>query len=128
MSVKTPELTPDKIPETPEEIYSEAKKSFVRDGILLDDPDVIGAMDESQSGHFIPVKYRRDGSLSAKGVLYSSDELKSLCEAASEKAASVACKIKHGISDAIPTEHTPYTSSVCEYCPIKEICKKPEFS
>ncbi len=128
MSVKTPELTPDKIPETPEEIYSEAKKSFVRDGILIDDPDVIGAMDESQSGHFIPVKYRRDGSLSAKGVLYSSDELKSLCEAASEKAASVACKIKHGISDAIPTEHTPYTSSVCEYCPIKEVCKKPEFS
>ncbi len=128
MSVKTPELTPDKIPESPEDVYSEAKKSFIREGILLDDPDVIGAMDESRGGHFIPVKYRQDGSLSAKGVLYTSDELENLCDSASEKAASAARKIKLGISDAIPTEHSPYTTSVCEYCPIKDVCKKPEFS
>ena len=105
----------------PEEVAKRVSEKLTRRGLLLDDKDVLTAMEHELGGHFLPVKIKKDGSF------YKTDALKSLAdfggllndiEATIRK---IGGELKRGSASAHPLrrgDHNP-----CQYCEMKPICR-----
>jgi ATP-dependent helicase/nuclease subunit B len=97
----------------------EFKKKQKRGGMILDEPISIEAMNKD----YLPVKYRKDGSL-AKGYeeyLYTRDEFDGHIETIRKSVNTAVSGMKSGNLSALPMKNKK--SSPCEYCKFKPICR-----
>ena len=101
-----------------ETIEAERRKSCVMNGIVLNNSDVIKAMDENFSGAFIPAKYSR-GELA--GSLINLTQLEKLKEKADGILAEMADSLHSGYIAAVPAYGKNYRN-VCDYCDYKSVC------
>ena len=125
MSVRTPEVSADAPAEDSESAEAVALGALRRDGLISDDPEIVDAMDHSHSGHYIPVRYKVNGELSGS-ALCSREELAAQCDAARDKAAQIAGRMRSGIADADPLAPPPSQPSPCAYCDLKPLCRRTE--
>lgn len=125
MSVRTPEVSADAPAEDSESAEAVALGALRRDGLISDDPEIVDAMDRSHSGHYIPVRYKVNGELSGS-ALCSREELAAQCDAARDKAAQIAGRMRLGIADADPLAPPPSQPSPCAYCDLKPLCRRTE--
>ena len=90
-----------------------------RDGMLLDDPISIAGMHPN----FIPVKYNKDGSVSAtsKKNLYSAEQWEQMMDSLSGVVEDIANRMKMGDIEAIPRKKK--NASPCEHCAYKAVCR-----
>lgn len=102
----------------------DAKASVYRSGLLLDDREVLEAMDPGLSGRFIPIREKKDGA-------YYAVSLKSLAslEAMGElvgKLDRVICRIgadlQSGEASARPLA-SPGRRLLCEHCDMAPVCR-----
>lgn len=101
-----------------ETVEKERQKSCVMNGIVLNNSEVIKAMDEELSGTFIPAKYSR-GELT--GSLINLSQLEKLKEKADGILADMADSLHSGCIEAVPAYGKNY-KTVCGYCDYKSVC------
>lgn len=105
-----------------EDIEAERQKKCRMNGIILNDPDVITAMDESKSGLFVPARFK-GGEFS--GSLIGLEQLTKLKEKADSVLTEMADALHSGEIPAVPAYGKSY-EKVCEYCDYKSVCSYEE--
>ena len=109
--------------DTPDDsIASEAVKSAQgREGMILDDPEVISAMTLKYS----PVYSKRTPDKIAKTkekFLYTEEGWGDIMHTVEDSVCRVADGIRSGVMDADPKEHKG--KSPCDYCNFKPVCRR----
>ncbi len=107
---------------TDEEIEAERQKKCTMTGIVLDNSEVIKAMDSTESGTYIPVKYK-GGEFT--GSLIGLTQLEKLKEKADSILAEMADSLHSGNIEAVPSCGSSY-KFVCDYCDYKAVCSYEE--
>ena len=120
-SAKTPVVSVDRDADDTV-IEKEIQKKCGMTGIILNDIDVVVAMDENLSGLYAPAKISK-GALS--GSLIGLKQLEKLKEKADKILAEMADSLHSGIISACPTYGKNY-KNVCEYCEYKAVCSYEE--
>lgn len=103
---------------TDEEIEAERQKKCTMTGIVLDNSEVIKAMDSTESGTYIPVKYKGGEFV---GSLIGLTQLEKLKEKADGILAEMADALHSGSIEALPAYGESY-KFVCDYCDYKAVC------
>ena len=104
------------------DVLSRAEKAFDRSGLLLDDEDILKAMNDSLSPDFLAgVKQDKKGALTGK-ALTSAEKFLELRAEIEQTIISIAAEMKSGKADAKPMIHNG--SSPCEWCEMKPVCKR----
>lgn len=103
---------------TEEEINAERQKKCTMTGIVLDNSEVIKAMDSTESGTYIPVKYKGGQFV---GSLIGLSQLEKLKEKADSVLSEMANALKSGNIEAVPSFGDSY-KYVCDYCDYKAVC------
>ena len=102
-----------------EDAEKAAEGSVTRSGRFIEDEDVLSAMDPGESGEFIPVKRKRDGTYT-KGSVLSGEEFESLRSQLESTVGAVASDMLAGRSDALPLMTHALS---CEYCELRPVCR-----
>ena len=112
-------LTEDKNQPSPPPEDRKISMADSRDGMLLDDPVSIAGMHPD----FIPVKYNKDGSVSAasKKNLYSAEQWDQMMDSLTGVVENIANRMKMGDIEAIPRKKK--NASPCEHCAYKAVCR-----
>ena len=85
-------------------------------GLLLDNDEVLSAMEPSLEGRFIPVSVGRGGK--KKGTLLSEDAFASLRDEVVKTVLAACDELRSGKADACPED-----KSACEYCKMHAVCR-----
>lgn len=107
---------------TDEEIEAERQKKCTMTGIVLNNSEVIKAMDSTEIGTYIPVKYK-GGEFT--GSLIGLTQLEKLKEKADSILAEMADALHSGSIEAVPAFGESY-QHVCDYCDYKAVCSYEE--
>ncbi|MBQ9115737.1 MAG: PD-(D/E)XK nuclease family protein [Clostridia bacterium] len=115
-----PTVSSDKTPESTEAAISEGLKQLKRTGLLLNDPDVLEAM-ESEPGKFLPIKRNKDNVIVARSdsALRDLEEMGELADQISDILAQIGKSMRSGKAAAKPR----LSEKPCEYCDFKAFCR-----
>ncbi|MBQ3104152.1 MAG: exodeoxyribonuclease V subunit gamma, partial [Oscillospiraceae bacterium] len=110
---------------SPEKLQAEMDKHLRRSGLLLDQSDVLRAMehDALTEPRYLPLKVKKDGSLS--GDIASAAQLGKLGRYVEELLQQITCEIRDGRIDADPCKRGP-NDTACTYCPFASACQFEE--
>jgi ATP-dependent helicase/nuclease subunit B len=89
------------------------------DGLVLDDPDVISAMDHDGKGEYVPVVLK-GGIPDKKDHVVSPKELESVMKYLKELIADMVQELRKGDISAMPLNGTRVNA--CEWCPYRSVC------
>ncbi len=103
-----------------EEVESMVSGKLSRRGLLLDDREVLDAMENGLSGKHIPVKQKKDGTLS--GSLASLEDFKVLLTDMEDTIKRIGKEMKSGNAEAMPLCDKKHDG--CVFCPMKPVCRK----
>lgn len=109
--------------EAPEDVAAKKQKKCRMQGIVLNDCDVVVAMDKSAGGLYIPVDFNAKGEM--KGSLIRLSQLEKLKEKADGILAEMAESLHNGRIEAVPSYGASY-KHVCQYCDYKSVCSYEE--
>lgn len=112
--------------QTEEEILKEIRKELKMTGILCDDKEVIGMMDdefrESGKSDIVPASVTKSGEFAKKGCnVIGSEELGTVSNYVNWKIADISKQIMSGYMKMNPYEYKD--ENACTYCGYKEICR-----
>ncbi len=117
---KSPRMTSATLPRTADasavkrKMYQESKMS----GMVLNNIDVIDAMEKDGANVFIPAKFDKNGN--AAGNVISIRKLEALREKVNSNIRKMAESLQSGEINALPTEKG------CDYCKYRDVCKREE--
>lgn len=100
-------------------LESKAERQLRMDGLILDAPDVIAAMDRGGNGEYIPVTLK-DGMPDKKDHVVSHEELKFVLEYLKKLIADMAQELQKGDIPALPLSGKH--NDACEWCPYRPVC------
>ncbi|MBQ2910717.1 MAG: PD-(D/E)XK nuclease family protein [Clostridia bacterium] len=104
--------------------YSEKKEPTARrEGYVLDETNIIDALEHSKDGNFsyIPVKFKKDGSFAASSAVLSSAQFGNVFRKIKDHLNDIADMINTGHIEAEPYTHGEEMNA-CKYCPYGEAC------
>lgn len=101
-------------------------KQLVRDGLIVDNPEAIKAMDSDVSGNYIPVSVKKDGSYSSSSRIISETAFKALEGFAKDKVTEFGKSLLIGKIDALPLGHDK-NDIACRYCDYRTVCDRPKY-
>jgi len=110
--------------ETEEELAEEISKCIKRNGIVLDNPDVVYAM--SNSFKFVPVNRSAEGKLYVRGgwkKAYTDEEFKDIENTLREQVDKLANNVFDGNMDICPLEIENKKTDPCKYCALGDLCR-----
>lgn len=109
-------------PLTPEEINAAILEKLRTEGVVNSEEDIIRRLDGEAEGKSdaIPVEYKKDGSLSARSSVMSSEELAEISAFVNKKVRTLGKEILEGNIAVNPCESS--TENACLYCPYKGVC------
>lgn len=100
------------------DVENEMKKEFKRNGLLLDDEDILLAMENPLTGRYIPVKLSAKGEIKGKNSLTTLQELGELENYILNDVKKNGNKLIKGDISISPLVNV----SPCDYCDYKGIC------
>lgn len=106
---------------TAEEILARADKQLSRRGIVLDDEDVLRAMDSELAGRYIPCRQLKKGGMSSPESRATAEEFDQIYAQLGQTIRRVAGELHAGIAHARPRKHNK--EYPCKTCPVKPICR-----
>lgn len=109
-----------------EELEALKAKTRKRSGLILDDSSIIAAMENSESPEYIPVTFKKDGTLSSDS-LASSEQLKSLHAHVDKRLLELSKNLSGGKIEASPY-YRGEADNACLYCPYGAVCRFDERS
>lgn len=99
------------------------QKAFVRNGLLLENEQVLRAMEKNLEQKYIPIKMTKTGNLSPQNALASLAEMGELLEQTKTVISELCDDLQSGDAKACPLEVTS-ASLPCDYCSFRAICRK----
>ena len=92
-------------------------------GAVLDSPLIINAMEEDCQGRFIPVTFKKDGTVSAKSSVIDSGTMEKIKALAIKQIEDMGRAVYSGDFPASPLESKKYKCTIpCGFCDYREIC------
>lgn len=107
-----------------ESTYSIAEQKISRVGMLINDIEVLRAMDKELDHKYIPVKLYKNGNLSNTDYLKTVEEFGELSRKIDDILSKIADEMKKGLVKAVPLEMKKSNDSPCTYCKMKPICRR----
>lgn len=105
-------------------LVGEAQESLKRSGLLLDDVDILSAMNHELSRKFLAGIYqKKDGTLTGN-ALTSAEKFEELYCQISDTVKKIATELRQGKAGAIPLIYDK--NDPCEYCKMKPICRRED--
>lgn len=106
---------------TPEKLAQERAKTLRRSGLLLNEPEVLQAMehDALTEPKYLPLRVDREGNLS--GSIASAAQLGKLGNHVERLLHTITAEVRDGVIDADPCCHDE-NDSVCQYCDWAPAC------
>lgn len=101
-----------------ESVKSEMKKQLRMSGMVLNNVDVIDAMEKDGGSVFIPAGIDKNGN--ASGNVISLESLKKLEKRVNSSIVRMAESLQNGLIDSLPTK------DACTYCKYSDVCKREE--
>lgn len=117
MGVNTVDLPRDA---TDESIMRKKEEAMRRFGLVLDDMDVIRAMEPDVSRRFIPVKATNNG-FDRNSYVASPQQMKQLAAHVEKTLKKLGCELQNGFTQANPYRRGPLKTA-CDYCEFKPVC------
>ncbi len=117
----TPIHRPEFNLELGEDAAVDESRAFHTNGILIDDIDILTAMEKNLEGKFIPVKLKKDGTFYSNASVASLETMGRLLSCAADVAGKLASEIKSG-----KIEKNPYkcdTVNSCNFCDLAPFCR-----
>jgi ATP-dependent helicase/nuclease subunit B len=100
-------------------LESKAERQLRMDGLVLDDPEIIAAMDRDRRGQYLPVALK-DGMPDRKDHVASPRELEAILEYLRDVIFRMAEELREGNIAAEPLNGRRYDA--CEWCPYHPVC------
>ncbi len=97
-------------------------KAMRMNGLLLDDKQVLRAMEADVKGVFIPVRMKNDGDLYAGSPVASLEQFGLLGKKVESILTEMALTLRSGDIDAQPFSPKGDVAPSCTYCPYKAVC------
>ena len=103
-----------------EDSVSDEKNAFKTNGILIDDMEILTAMEKNLEGKFIPVKLKKDGGFYSGSSVARLETMGRLLSCAADVASKLAGEIKSG-----KIAKNPYKCDVnsCNFCDLAPFCR-----
>ena len=95
--------------------------SIHTNGILINDIDILTAMEKNLEGRFIPVKLKKDGSFYSNSSVTSLENMGRLLNCAADVASKLAHEIKSGKIRKNPYKCDAVNS--CNFCDMAPFCR-----
>jgi len=109
---------------TDEELSREKAKTLKRSGLILDDINIISAMESSENPEYIPVSFKKDGSISTDS-LAAPEQFKALHAHVDRRLLELCENLKGGKIEASPY-YRGENENACMYCPYVSVCRFDE--
>jgi ATP-dependent helicase/nuclease subunit B len=106
-------------PLTAEEILAEKAKALRRSGLLLDDAEVLQAMEHGDAPRYLPVRFK-DGDYSGE-ALATAEQLGALSRHIDETLRAMAKELRAGSVEADPW-YRSQTDTACRFCDYAGAC------
>lgn len=106
------------------EAYNTAENSIGRIGMLLNDEEILRAMDKNLEQKYIPIKLYKNGNFSNTKYLKTVEEFGKLSEEIDGILRKIASDMKSGVVRAEPMETKNEMDSPCVYCKMKPVCRR----
>lgn len=100
-------------------LKSKAERQLRMDGLVLDDPEVIKAMDHDAKGRYLPVALK-DGMPDKNDHVVSHQELEAVLNYLKTLISDMAEELQNGNISAVPLNGKRYNA--CEWCPYNSVC------
>ena len=107
-----------------EELEALKLKARRRSGLILDDSEVISAMESSESPEYIPVTFKKDGSLSSDS-LADAEQFRTLHAHVDKRLLALSESLAGGRIEASPY-YKGEADNACLYCPYGAVCRFDE--
>ncbi len=104
-----------------EEAKALVRGGISRTGIVLRDEGIIRAMEPSGEGRFIPVTFKKDGSISKRSSTADRSEMDSIKEKLCEAIRLTGVEMRSGRAAATPLHEDG--ESPCKYCKMRPVCR-----
>jgi ATP-dependent helicase/nuclease subunit B len=109
--------------EDAQSIFAKAQKMLTRSGLLIDDIDILRAMNDELSPDYLGgIRLKKDGTLGGN-ALTSAERFDALRDEIDKTLTSISEKIISGCADAEPLAYGK--KDPCEFCAMKPICRRP---
>jgi ATP-dependent helicase/nuclease subunit B len=105
---------------TDEELEKERQKKLRRSGLILDEEEVINAMEHGSSPRYIPVTFNKEGA-AVGDSLASAEKLGALSRFVEQTLGELASQLRHGVINADPYYKSAQDNS-CLYCDYADVC------
>jgi len=109
---------------TDEELAKKKAKTLQRSGLILNDADVIGAMEDAEKPQYIPVSFHRDGSMNEES-LATPEQFQKLRGHVESCLRALDKDMRGGSIDAVPY-YKSEQENACLWCPYKAVCRFDE--
>ncbi len=106
---------------TPEEARLALEKSLRRIGLVLEDRDLVEAMERGGRFRFLPVEMNKQGNFTANSCLASAEQLGRLLRKTERTLRRIAREIAGGELEATPYR-TGREDTSCRFCDFREAC------
>ena len=120
MSVGAPNIISNKYADQ-NEASKTAENSLSRKGVLIDDIEILRAMEKELNGKYIPVTLKKDGSLTQASSVESLEGFGNILSQIESTVKKLSNELKNGNANAYPLKHGK--KSACDYCKSKAICR-----
>ncbi len=100
-----------------EEVRESVKKSIGRSGYLLNNAEILEAMEKERAGRFIPSTQKKPGDL------LSEEGFADVANRLSETLTRIGFSMRSGCADANPLTDKHHGGAACEHCPMKAVCR-----
>ena len=107
-----------------EELAKEKTKTLKRSGLILDNLEIIRAMENSESPEYIPVNFKKDGSIDSENTA-DSEKFKALHAHVDRRLLELSENLRNGNIDAVPY-YKGEQENACLYCPYVSVCRFDE--
>lgn len=105
----------------PEEVEKARRAQMKMSGLLLDDVDIIQAMEAGARGEFIPAKLKKDGTPDSHSAVLEEESLRQVLEYSKGLIAAMGRELEEGQAEARPNLSN---QAACKYCPYGAVCGK----
>ncbi len=120
MPAAEPSVTADR-DEDEAQIQKDAEKQLRMSGLVLNDREIIQAMEDGAKGRFIPASLKKDGSVGKSGSVLDEDALRLVLEHCKRLIATMGRALRQGAAEAEPCM---MGQNACRYCPYQPVCGK----
>ncbi|MBR6650627.1 MAG: PD-(D/E)XK nuclease family protein [Clostridia bacterium] len=110
------------VPVNREDARSIVEKAISRTGIVLEDEDIIRAMEPLGEGKYIPASFKKDGTLSARSSVASREQMDEIRDALCHAIGETGIKMRSGECSASPDDQDG--RNPCQYCKMRPVCRR----